>query len=51
MAAIGADYYAGNCHKWLQSPKGCGFLYAAANKQVSDKSRFICCCSLFTRRL
>ena len=33
LEEIGADYYGGNCHKWLSSARGAGFLHARPERQ------------------
>jgi isopenicillin-N epimerase len=32
---VGADWYAGNAHKWLFAPKGCGLLWTSPARQAA----------------
>ena len=35
VQAIDADFFAGNCHKWLCAPKGAGFLHVRRDRQAA----------------
>jgi len=34
LAALGADWYVANLHKWYFAPRACGFLWAAPERQA-----------------
>ena len=34
LTTLDADWYVGNCHKWLSAPKGCRFIHARRDRQA-----------------
>jgi len=43
IESLGVDWYAASCHKWLATPKGTGFVYAAPEHQARFKPLALSC--------
>ncbi|USN99024.1 MAG: aminotransferase class V-fold PLP-dependent enzyme [Phycisphaeraceae bacterium] len=43
IRSLGATYYTGSCHKWLNTPKGSGFVHAERGKQETLKPLALSC--------
>ena len=41
LTGIGADVYAGNCHKWLCAPKGSAFLHVRAEHHATIEAMIV----------